>query len=101
MIPIMQADPTANDQWRRYCLDEGIGVADPRLLEEGFVSRFLSEYEAGRLSKEAMVTDAMVEKITTLLASDAEAQKLWELAVAAPRAGPTPCPGWRWPQRRS
>lgn len=77
LIPLVSGDAETNAEWRRYCIEDGIAVNDPRMLSRAFVQRFLAEHE-GRPKKDPLVEE-MSQRIAALLSTDVEAKQLWEL----------------------
>mmetsp|Transcript_6355 Transcript_6355/g.15304 ORF Transcript_6355/g.15304 Transcript_6355/m.15304 type:complete len:335 (+) Transcript_6355:127-1131(+) len=76
MIAMVQADPTVNDQWRRYCVEEGLGIADPRLLAKDFVEKFLEEQQ--NMPAGDIADAEQIEQIVELCGSDPEAEVMWK-----------------------
>mmetsp|Transcript_71002 Transcript_71002/g.197235 ORF Transcript_71002/g.197235 Transcript_71002/m.197235 type:complete len:291 (-) Transcript_71002:95-967(-) len=74
LIPLYQAHP---EPWQKYCLEEGIGVYDPRLLAASFVQRFLTE-QGPFLKVDDTAPQETVERMVSLLDADAEARELWD-----------------------
>jgi len=76
MIAMVQADPAVNNQWRRYCIDQGIGIADPRLLAKDFVLKFLEEQQ--NLPSGDIADPLTADKVKEMCNSDSEAEAMWQ-----------------------
>ncbi|CAK0851393.1 unnamed protein product [Prorocentrum cordatum] len=75
LIPLVSGDTNTAARWKSYCLEEGIGVDDPRMLSKEFVVSFVEAHVD--MVRDDMYVEDLLARVKAMTAADAEAAELW------------------------